>query len=160
MRTRFQRDPENMGGGGAAGESGAGGDEGGDDGDESGEDPDDDADDEEGKASKDKASRERTVSEAKYLQIKKHLSKADARKAELEAELKALKTKDLPEAEKITAERDEAVKDRDTYKGKYENMARTNAFLTALRGIGMDDLKSFGDSNGALDLKTVPQTSA
>lgn len=133
MHVRFQRDPENAGGGRGTGEGGAGGDEGGDDGnggDGEGSD-DDEANDEEDKASKGKASREKTVPEAKYLQLRKHLSESDRKKQEALDELKALKTKDLPEAEKLTAERDEAVKDRDMYRGKYENMARTNAFLTA-----------------------------
>ena len=36
-----------------------------------------------------------------------------------------------------------------------------NAFLSALRGIGLSDLASFGDSTGAFDLNTVqPSTVA
>jgi hypothetical protein len=33
-----------------------------------------------------------------------------------------------------------------------------NVFLTLLHGLGLDDLKSFGDSTGAFDLTTVPET--
>ncbi len=35
-----------------------------------------------------------------------------------------------------------------------------NAFLSAMHGIGMDELKTFGDSNGVFDLNTVSETSA
>jgi hypothetical protein len=35
-----------------------------------------------------------------------------------------------------------------------------NAFLSAMHGMGMDELKSFGDSNGMLDLNTASETSA
>ena len=126
---RFARDVID-GRGGGGGTSPDDGDGLGADSDDS-DDEDGSDDEEEGKGKDAKASSEKMVSEAKYLQIKKHLSAADAKKAELEKELNALKTKDLPEAEKLTAERDEAVKARDTYRSKYENLARTNAFLTA-----------------------------
>jgi hypothetical protein len=35
-----------------------------------------------------------------------------------------------------------------------------NSFLDVLHKVGMDDLPSFGDSNGALDLNAVPDTTA
>ena len=35
-----------------------------------------------------------------------------------------------------------------------------NVFLSALRGMGLDDLKAFGDSNGAFDLNTVQAVTA
>lgn len=110
---------------GGAGDD-SGNSDGGDDGDDGGE---GDSGEEEGKGSK--ASREKTVPEAKYLQIKKHLAEADRKKQEALDELKKLQTKDLPEAEKLTAERDEAVESAKTYRGRFEKLARTNAFLMA-----------------------------
>lgn len=123
--TRYARD-ENAGNGGGAGSGDAGGTD-----DAGGADTDDDADDDQDDKGAGKADSEKTVSEAKYLQIKKHLSEADRKKAELEAELKALKTKDLPEVEKLRAEHEEAAKAAEKYKVQFQTMARTNAFLTA-----------------------------
>lgn len=80
----------------------------------------------------------KTVPQAKFDEVKMHLSNADRKKAEAiaraekaERELHALKTKDLPEAERATAEHEAVVKDRDSYRTKFEKLARTNAFLLA-----------------------------
>ena len=35
-----------------------------------------------------------------------------------------------------------------------------NAMLTLLHGLGLNDMKSFGDSTGALELNSVPTTVA
>jgi hypothetical protein len=33
-----------------------------------------------------------------------------------------------------------------------------NAMLSMLHGLGLDDMKSFGDSTGAMDLNALPTT--
>ena len=93
------------------------------------DDADDEATEDKGKGGKD--SGESTVSQAKYDQIKKHLAEADRKKQAALDELKKLKTKDLPEAEKLKADLDEASTERDTYRDKFTKLARTNAFLMA-----------------------------
>lgn len=132
LRSRVLRDTEaGAGGGGAAGDGS--GDAGGDD-DAGDDDSDDDGDGEEGKG-KDKdgkdSEKSKTVPESKYLQIKRQLSEADRKKQEALDELKQLKLKDLPDAEKQAEELKDALESASTYKNKFENMARTNAFLTA-----------------------------
>lgn len=107
------------------GDGGAGAGAEGDDGEET-----DEESDQEGKET-DTSSREKTVSEAKYLQVKKHLSESDRKRQAAENELKQLRQKDLPEAEKLKADYEDAVKERDEYQGKFTTLARTNAFLMA-----------------------------
>lgn len=125
LRTRFQRDPESAGGGGGEnGDKGAGASTG-DDGDESA------GDDEEEKKDEEESSSEKTVSESKYLQIKRQLSEADRKKQAALEELKALKEKDLPDAEKQARDLKEAQESAAAYQVKFQNLARTNAFLTA-----------------------------
>jgi hypothetical protein len=141
LSARYNRDPENAGGGGGTstgGEAGVGGDE--------------DTDDEEGGEGEDEddegSAKPKTVSEAKYLQLRKHLSEADRKKQEALNELKALKEKDLPELDKIKGELETTAKERDSYRGRFENLARTNAFLMA-----SDDLKvKWANSAAALRL--------
>ena len=126
LRSQIQRDTENAGGGG-----GTGSDEGGTDGDDdAGEDSDEGGDDKDGDDKDDKGSaKPKTVPESKFLQSQRHLAESDRKKAALEEELKKLKLKDLPDAEKVAAELKEAQDSASTYKSKYESMARTNAFL-------------------------------
>jgi hypothetical protein len=84
------------------------------------------------------AKKTKAPTQEEFDRIQKHLSNADRKKVaaerkvvELETRLKALETKDLPEAERAKAEHEEVVKDRDGYKSKFEKLARTNAFLLA-----------------------------
>lgn len=69
------------------------------------------------------------VSQAEFDRIKKHLSEADRKKNEALQRLRELETKDLPEAEKLKIDHEEAVKDRDTFRERWSTLARTNAFL-------------------------------
>lgn len=109
-------------------------------GDDTPDETDDEADkgDDGGDASTDDTKKPKTVSQADFERVKLHLSKADqkkaaaeARAAQLEAELNTLKTKDLPDAEKATLEHEKVVAERDAYKGSFHRLARTNAFLLA-----------------------------
>lgn len=129
LRARYLRDTEAGAGGG-----GTGGDDGTTDtSDDTGDD--EGGDDDAGDTSTDDT---KTVSQAEFERVKTHLSNADRKKAEalarvanLEQELNSLKNKDLPEAERAKAEHEATVKERDSFKGRFEKMARTNAFLLA-----------------------------
>lgn len=99
------------------------------------DDGDDSAGDTDDKATKKKS---KAPTQEDFDRVTKHLSAADRRKAaaeakavELEKELNALKTKDLPDAERARAEHEAVVQERDSYKTKFEKLSRTNAFLLA-----------------------------
>lgn len=121
---------------GGADDDAGGGDDGGDAG---GDDDNDDADDDNDDGSADKATKKsKAPTQAEFDRQARHLSNADRKKqaaekraSELEEELKALKTKDLPEAERLRTEHDAAVAERDSFKSQFEKLARTNAFLLA-----------------------------
>jgi hypothetical protein len=96
-----------------------------------------DADDAAGAGAEDKKTK-RAPTQAEYDRVQKHLSNADRKKQaaetrakELAEELRQLKTKDLPDAERVKAEHESVVAERDSYKTKFEKLARTNAFLLA-----------------------------
>lgn len=134
LRARVLRDTEAGGGGGTGGDDGSGA--GGDD-DTGGDEGSDDDDDPESTATEPKGGK-KTPTPEDYERVQRHLSNADRKKEEfrkkaetLEAELKALRDKDLPEAERIKAEHEAAVKERDAFRSRFETMARTNAFLMA-----------------------------
>lgn len=118
---------------GEGGDDGAGGDDGNDDGD------DDDGEGEDGKEGKGKKSSEsETVSRAEFAELQrkfaaqvKQLSAADKKKNAAEKELAELKKKDLPDEEKIKTEMAELTTERDSYRDRFVDLARTNAFLTA-----------------------------
>lgn len=153
LRTRVQRDPENAGGGGGENDVVEQDDDSGDD----------ESEDDEEEKGEEKSSGEKTVPEAKYLQIKNQLAQADRKKQEALNELNALKTKDLPEADKLKAEKEAAEQQAATYKTRFEKTARTNAFLkasgdlklawvntdTALRIAELDDLEI--NEDGSVD---------
>src|SRR6187397_2263414 len=108
-------------------EDDAGGDDVGESDDTTDDDAGDDADD-----------TKKSVSKAEFDRVTKHLSNADRKKQaaekkaqELEKELNALKTKDLPDAERAKAEHEVVVTERDNYRTKFQRLARTNAFLLA-----------------------------
>src|SRR5688500_9646665 len=125
---------------GASGDDGAGDDSDGDKGEDSDKkDGDESADDKSGEKKEEKdtrTDREKDL-EAELDRVKKHRSAADKKRETAEQELKDLKKKDLPEAEKIVAERDEAVKDRDNWQGKYQALAVQTAFLKASQNAGI-----------------------
>jgi len=114
-------------------------DTGGDDAGDSDDATTDDDDDDVGGASTDDAkSKPKTVSQAEFDRVTKHLSNADRKKQaaekraeELQKQLTELKTKDLPDAEKLKLEHEAAVSERDSFRTKFQNLARTNAFLLA-----------------------------
>jgi hypothetical protein len=119
---------------GGSEDDGAGDDTGGDEGDDDKDDDKDDADE----STKDDSKKSKTVSREEFDRQAKHLSKADQRRTaaenrakQLEEELKAIKTKDLPDAERAQAEHQAVVQERDSFKAKFEKLARTNAFLLA-----------------------------
>lgn len=97
----------------------------------------DDADaDKEGKDGKDgKASDKKDTSSDEVVPLSKHkdlqkkLGLADRKRQAAEDKLKEIELKDLPEAERIKTERDEAVQKVGVLEGKYTNLARSYAFL-------------------------------
>lgn len=114
---------------GDAGDSDAGGDDDADD--------DDGVDDTTG-AGDDGKKAKKAPTQEEFDRVQKHLSNSDRKKAmaekranDLAEELKKLKTKDLPDAERVKAEHEAVVAERDSYKTKFETLARTNAFLLA-----------------------------
>jgi hypothetical protein len=148
---------------GGADDDGAGdgtgdGDGDGGDGDDSGDDGDDADDDKKSKGGKD-TPEDKVVPQSKYDQIKKQLSEADKKKSAAERELAAIRNKDKPEVDRVTAERDEAIKDRDTVTTNFTALARKYAFVatsndldinwvntgTALRVADLDDLEIGAD---------------
>lgn len=148
---RYSRDVTDGTGGGGA--DGAPTDGAGDDSGDDGSGGDDDGDNGEDGDAKPSSEKDKVVPESKYLQIKKHLAEADRKKQEALDELKKLKTKDLPETEKLKAEHEEAVQAAATYKGRFEKLARTNAFLMA-----SGDLKiRWANSGAALKLAELDE---
>lgn len=81
------------------------------------------------KGSKDSDGSDEVVSKAKHEDLRKKLSLADRKRQAAEDELKEIKLKDLPEAERIKTERDEAVQKVSALEGKYTDLARSYAFL-------------------------------
>lgn len=140
------------------GGDGTGDDDGSGDGDDADADADGDADDKKSKGTKDKPE-DKVVPQSKFDQIKKQLSEADRKKSEALKELDALKNKDKPEVERVTAERDAAIKERDTVTTNFTSLARKYAFVatsndlninwvntgTALRVADLDDLEIGAD---------------
>lgn len=123
---------------GGSGEDDGGGDDG--DGDEGEKDKDaNDSDDD--KNGKDKGGKEKPkdefVSRAEFERLRTHLSQSDKKKAAAEAELAQLKSKDLPEAEKLKADLEEATQKANAASERFNGMARTNAFLIASSKAGI-----------------------
>lgn len=128
---------------GADGDEGADEDEGSEDDGEEGSEEDgseDDADDKDakGKDDKGKKAKARVINPEDYDEqvthkerLRKQLSESDRKKSVAEKELADLKKSTLPDKEKAAAELAEVTTERDSYKDKFTNLARTNAFLTA-----------------------------
>lgn len=107
---------------------------------DSDKDEEDDADDKDakGKDGKGKKSKARVIDPEDYDEqvthkerLRKQLSEADKKRAAAEKGLADLKKSTLPDKEKAAAELAEVTTERDSYKEKFTNLARTNAFLTA-----------------------------
>jgi hypothetical protein len=134
---------------GADGEDGGAddGDEG--DNEEDGDSEDDDADkgdaDKSGDDKAKKDSKKRTIDPDEYDaqvahkdRLKNQLREADKKRDAAEKELTRLKNESLPDKEKAAAELTEITKERDDYKSRFTNLARTNAFLTASARAGVN----------------------
>lgn len=127
-RALTQRDVTQAGGGG-------GSDDGDVDGTSAGGDDGDDGDSDSGEGT---GSGKPAPTQEDFDRVTRHLSNADRKKNEalqqlaaMKAELDQLKAKDLPEAERQRAEHEALVKERDSLATRFQNMARTNAFLMA-----------------------------
>lgn len=83
------------------------------------------------KASGEKSKEEKTVSQARFDKLTKQLQAADRRRTEAENELKQLRDKDLPEADKLQRDLQEATERAAKFEGNFTNLARQHAFLLA-----------------------------
>lgn len=127
---------------GADGEENSG-DDSGEESDEDSEDSDDDESDDEGADDKNKDDKKnkktkRVIDPDDYDEqvahknrIKKQLSESDKKRAAAEKKLADLEKAKLPDAEKAAKEVADLTTERDGYRDKFLNLARTNAFLTA-----------------------------
>lgn len=135
---------------GADGDGGESEDDEGDDDsedDDSDNDSDDDSDDDaKGKDDKGKKkSKPRTIDPDDYDEqvshkerLRRQLSESDKKKAAAEKRVAELEKSALPDKEKAAAELKEITEERDSFKARFTNLARTNAFLTASARAGIN----------------------
>lgn len=72
----------------------------------------------------------KTYSQQEYDALAARMKAADQRAAKFESDLKQLRDKDLPEADKLKRDHEEAVKKAEQYQRELEEMRISNAFLT------------------------------
>jgi len=81
------------------------------------------------KASSEKSKEDKVVPQSRFDKLTKQLQAADRRRTEAENELRQLKDKDLPEAEKLQRDLQEATERADKLQGNFTDLARKYAFL-------------------------------